>query len=289
MSWNLKGTTANEGDLALLVGLRHKHFIVKLKVGGTLHTHRGIVSHDDLVGKPWGSYIQSHNGAPFYLLQPALADILRSLKRRTQILYPKDIGFILVMMGIGPGQTVLEAGTGSGSLTSAMAFAVGNEGRIISYDARPEFQRIAKRNLERLGLIDRVTLKQGNVADGFDETDVDSVFLDLPNPYDYMDQVRGALKNGGFFGTILPTTNQVTLLLESFRLHNFAFVEVCEILLRFYRAEVHKLRPTDRMVAHTGYLIFARPVEASTKDIEAAGDQEDMDAGEIIDPEDTLD
>ena len=78
MSWNLKGTTANEGDLALLVGLRHKHFIVKLKVGGTLHTHRGIVSHDDLVGKPWGSYIQSHNGAPFYLLQPALADILRS-------------------------------------------------------------------------------------------------------------------------------------------------------------------------------------------------------------------
>ena len=263
MPWNLNTTHAQAGDLALLVGLRHKHFIFPLIPGGDFHTHRGILRHDELIGKPWGSQVFSHMGAPFFLLQPALADLLIDLKRNTQIMYPKDIGFILTSLSIGPGQRVLEAGTGSGSMTIALAYAVGPQGQVISYEVRPDMQNLARKNLERLGLDGRVDFKLADIADGFTETDVDAVFLDLPNPWDYVAQVRAALKPGGFFCGLLPTFNQVAQLLQSLRREHFAFVEVCELLLRYYKPEPARLRPTDRMVAHTGFLIFGRRVEMS--------------------------
>ena len=144
MPWNLNTTHAAAGDLALLVGLRHKHFIFPIIPGGTYHTHRGILNHDDLIGKPWGSQVFSHQGAPFFMLQPSLADLLVDLKRSTQIMYPKDIGFILTSMSIGPGQSVLEAGTGSGSMTVALAYVVGSQGRVFTYEKRPEFQNLAR-------------------------------------------------------------------------------------------------------------------------------------------------
>ena len=277
MTWNLHGTHAQEGDLAQLVGLKHKHFIITLRVGGELHTHRGVVRHDDLIGKPWGSQVFSHQGNPFFLFQPPLGDLLRSLPRNTQILYPKEIGYILVSMGIGPGLHVLEAGTGSGSLTSAFSYAVGSTGRVTTYEARPEMQAMAMKNLERLGLSDRVTFKLGNIENGFDETGVDALFLDVPNPYDYIPQVRAALKLGGFFGSILPTTNQVSTLIRELRRNTFAFIEVLEILLRFYKPEPDRLRPVDRMVAHTGFLIFGRPVQMEPKP-----DSESIEANSLL-------
>ncbi|MBN2385495.1 MAG: tRNA (adenine-N1)-methyltransferase [Anaerolineales bacterium] len=263
MPWNLTSTHARAGDLAQLVGLRHKHFIITLVCGGDLHTHRGILKHDDLIGLPWGSQVFSHQGSPFFLLQPSLADVLTNLPRNTQIMYPKDIGFILSTMSVGPGQRVLEAGTGSGSMTVALAFAVGPEGRVISYERRPEFQTLAHKNLSRLGLEGRVDFKLGDAADGFTETDVDAFFLDVANPWDYVTQVRAALKPGGFFANLVPTFNQVETLLHALRRENFAFVEVCELLLRYYKPEPSRLRPTDRMVAHTGFLTFARRIEPS--------------------------
>jgi tRNA (adenine57-N1/adenine58-N1)-methyltransferase len=252
---------ARDGDLAQLVGLRHKHFILTLQVGAKFETHRGILQHDDLIGKPWGTQVFSHIGSPFFLLQPSLADLLTELPRTTQILYPKDIGFILVTMGIGPGQTVMEAGTGSGSMTTALAYAVGPEGRIISYEVKPDVQNLARKNLTRFGLDSRVDFKLRDIQQGFDETDADSFFLDVPNPYDYIAQVRAALKSGGFLCCLLPTFNQVEKTLYALRQNNFAFVEVCEILLRYYQAIPNRLRPTDRMVAHTGFLIFGRRIE----------------------------
>ncbi|HNY99823.1 MAG TPA: tRNA (adenine-N1)-methyltransferase [Anaerolineaceae bacterium] len=276
MTWNLHGTHACEGDLAELVGLRHKHFILKLVKGGVFHTHRGILRHDELIGMPWGSQVFSHNGSPFFLLQPPIGDVLRELPRNTQIIYPKELGFILVNMGIGPGQHVVEAGTGSGALTCAFAYIIGSEGRVTSYEVRPDMQNMARRNLDRLGLLDRVELKLQSIEAGFDETGVDALFLDLPNPEDYIPQVRCALKSGGFFGSILPTANQVERLLIALRKNDFAFVEVCEIMLRYYKPEPQRFRPTDRMVAHTGYLIFGRPViidhsEASRLLLDEAG------------------
>src|SRR5512141_3340219 len=129
---------ARDGDLAQLVGVRHKNFILPLRAGAKFETHRGVLMHDDLIGKPWGTQVFSHMGAPFFLLQPSLADLLTDLPRTTQILYPKDIGFILVTMGIGPGKKVIEAGTGSGAMTIAAAYSVGSEGRIVTYEVRPD-------------------------------------------------------------------------------------------------------------------------------------------------------
>jgi tRNA (adenine57-N1/adenine58-N1)-methyltransferase len=267
------------GDLVQLVSPTNKTFIIRLTPGGQYQTHRGILLHDDLIGQPWGSEVLTHLGKTYYLLQPSLSDVLRDLKRNTQIMYPKDIGFVLVTMGIGPGVHVLEAGTGSGALTIALAWAVGPQGRVTSYDQRPEMQNLARKNLERLGLLDRVTLKQRDIAQGFDEENIDALFLDVPNPYDYLLQARQALMPGGYFGTILPTVNQMIRLLDAFYQFNYAFVDVCEIMLRYYKPVSERLRPTDRMVAHTGYLAFARPMlgtprptgQSQADDIEANG------------------
>ncbi len=261
MPLNHSSAAARDGDLAQLVGLRHKHFILTLQAGAKFETHRGILQHDDLIGKPWGTQVFSHIGAPFYLLQPSLADLINELPRTTQILYPKDIGFILITMGIGPGQTVMEAGTGSGSMTTALAFAVGPQGRVISYEVKPDAQNLARKNLSRFGLDSRVDFKLRDIGQGFDETGVDAFFLDVPNPYDYIEQIRAALKPGGYMSCLIPTFNQVEKTLMSLRQNGFAFVEVCELLLRYYKPEPTRIRPTDRMVAHTGFLMFARRIE----------------------------
>lgn len=263
MSLNNYSSTARDGDLVQLVGLRHKHFIFNLQAGAKFETHRGVLQHDDLIGKAWGTQVFSHLGSPFFLLQPSLGDLLTNLPRTTQIMYPKDIGFILVTMGVGPGQTVMEAGSGSGSMTTALAYAVGAEGRVISYEVRPDMQNLARKNLTRFGLDSRVDFKLRDIGEGFDETDADSFFLDVPNPYDYIAQVRAALKPGGFLCCLIPTFNQVEKTLQSLRQTNFAFLEVCEILLRYYKPEPTRLRPTDRMVAHTGFLLFGRKIEPS--------------------------
>lgn len=249
-----------EGDLVELVGLSHKYFIIRMKPGEQFQTHRGVLKHDDLIGMPWGSKVLSHIGNPFFLLRPALGDIIRETRRSTQILYPKDIGFILITMGIGPGQHVLEAGTGSGAMTTALAHAVGPTGHVTTYEVRPDMQRLAIRNLSLLGLDERVTFKLADIGDGFDEQQIDAVFMDVPNPEDFVHLVRKALKIGSFFSCILPTMNQVSRLLPALRQQNFSFIEVCETYLRYYKPVPERLRPTDRMVAHTGYLVFARPV-----------------------------
>lgn len=254
-------STAQPGDLAQLVGLRHKHFIITLKPGADFQTHRGVLLHDDLIGKPWGSQIFSHMGSPFFLLQPSVADLLIDIPRNSQILYPKDIGFILITMGVGPGQRVMEAGTGSGSMTTALAFAVGPEGHVYSYEIRPDMQNLARKNLDRFGLASRVDFKLRDIKEGFDETDVDAFFLDVLNPYDYIPQARAAIKPGGYFCSLLPTFNQVQELLYALKRNDFAFIEVCELLLRYYKPEPTRIRPTDRMVAHTGFLVFGRRIE----------------------------
>ncbi len=179
MTWNTNSTYAQDGDLAQLVGLRHKHFLLRLRTGGELQTHRGVLKHDDMIGKPWGSPVFSHMGSPFFLLQPSLSDLIREIKRNTQILYPKDIGYIFLTMGIGPGQHVLEAGTGSGALTSAFAYMVGPQGHVTTYEARQEMQNMARSNIQLLGLEDRVTFKLGNVDQGFEETGVEFSLLRL--------------------------------------------------------------------------------------------------------------
>ena len=260
MSQKKYDVISKEGDLVQLTGSGHKSHFIRLKTDDVLQTHRGELQHNDLIGKPWGKLQTSHTGHPFYLMRPGLSDLITEIKRNTQIIYPKDIGYIIVKMGVGPGTHVLEAGTGSGALTTAFAFFVGDEGKVTSYDNREQMQNLARKNLDRVDLLSRVDLKMGDATEGFEERDVDAVFLDLTNPYDFIPQVKDSLKLGGYFGTILPTTNQVSRMVAALQSNSFSYVEVCELMLRFYKPEWDRLRPTDRMVAHTGYLVFARYV-----------------------------
>jgi tRNA (adenine57-N1/adenine58-N1)-methyltransferase len=250
--------TAQPDDLALLIGRDRKSFIIRLEPGSQLHTHRGVVAHDDLIGTPWGTQLSTHLGYPLWLFQPSTDCLVRELKRTTQIVYPKDAGYILMRMRIAPGCRVVEAGTGSGGLTLVFAQAVSPAGRVYSYEIRPEMQQLACTNLEQLGLAKFVEFRLRDVAEGFDERDADALFLDLPTPWDYLAQAHAALANGGFLGCILPTTNQVSRLIGALEGSHFGMIEVEELLLRQYKAVPARLRPMDRMVAHTGYLIFAR-------------------------------
>jgi tRNA (adenine57-N1/adenine58-N1)-methyltransferase len=251
---------ASEHDLILLLGKDGKRFIVRLEPGKELHTHRGRLFHDDLIGQPFGHQVTSHLGYPFYLLHPSIHDLIMNVKRRTQIVYPKESGYILLKLNIRSGSRVIEAGTGSGALTIALAQAVAPEGRVYSYEEREDMLALAGRNLARVGLLDYVELKERDIAEGFDERDVDALFLDVRSPHHYLLQAREALKSGGFFGAVVPTANQVSNLLRGLEEEGFVDIEVCEILLRPYKTVPARLRPVDRMVAHTGYLIFARSV-----------------------------
>lgn len=286
MTWNRHSTHVQDGDLVLLVGQRHKHFIITLKAGMDFHTHRGILKHDDLIGLPWGTQVFSHKDAPFYIFSPSLADVLRDMPRNTQILYPKDIGFILVTIGIGPGSRVIEAGTGSGAMTAALAHSVGTRGQIFTYDNREKMSKLAQKNLRRLGMDDRVDFKIRDIEEGFTETDVDALFLDVRNPNDYLAQVRAALKPGGYFASLVPTFNQVEQLLLALNRSEFAFIEVCEIMLRYYKPQSSRLRPTDRMIAHTGFLIFARRVEMTAISQEKVEEKREDDAKTTLPPTD---
>jgi tRNA (adenine57-N1/adenine58-N1)-methyltransferase len=175
-------------------------------------------------------------------------------------MYPKDIGYLLLRLNVMPGKRVIEAGTGSGGLTLALARAVAPDGMVYSYEYRAEIQDVARQNLEQLGLLPYCSLTVRDAAEGFDQTDVDALFYDMREPWEVLEQAHAALKGSGFFGAILPTTNQVAHLLHDLPRCGFAGIEVEELILRPYKAVPARLRPMDRMVAHTGYLVFARKI-----------------------------
>ena len=258
-----RANVAKENGLVLLFGKDRKRFIVRLTAGAQLQTHRGVVNHDDIIGQPLGREIKSHLDYPFLVLEPSTHDLILDLERTTQIMYPKDIGYMLLKMNVRPGSRVVEAGTGSGGLTLALARAVMPTGRVYSYEVRPDVLKLAAKNLDRLGLLPFVELKERDIKEGFDEVDVDALFLDLRTPWLYLAQAHAALKGGGFFGALLPTANQVVQLIGALPDYGFDAIEVEELLLRPYKAVPARLRPMDRMVAHTGYLIFARKVTLS--------------------------
>lgn len=256
----MPGAIAAAGDLILLVGADRKQFIRRLQPGEKLQTHRGEILYDDLIGLPYGSEVRTHLGRPFYLLTPTTNDLILDLRRESQIMFPKDLGYAAMKMGLRPGSVAVEAGTGSGGLTLALATLVGPDGHVFSYDVRADMQKLARQNLRKVGLEARVTFKQRDIIHGFDERDVEALFLDVLTPWEYLAQAREALRGGGILGSIVPTTNQAQALIAALFEGPWFMVEMEEVWLRGYKVLPERIRPQDRMVAHTGYLLFARAV-----------------------------
>jgi tRNA (adenine57-N1/adenine58-N1)-methyltransferase len=257
-----RANVAQPGDLVMLISSDNKRFLINLHPGYETHTHLGFFRHDDLIGHPWGSSAYSKQGHAALMLEPSLSDMMKHVRRGTQIIYPKDAAYLIHRLSLRAGSRVIEAGTGSGSLTIALAWAVAPLGMIYTHEIRPEIANLARTNLERVGLLPWVQIYNQSIDDGFRAEAVDAVFLDVREPWHYLDRVRGALRPGGAFASLLPTTNQVEALLNGLDEERFADVHVEELILRPWKPTPDRLRPEDNFVGHTGFLVFARCIDA---------------------------
>jgi tRNA (adenine57-N1/adenine58-N1)-methyltransferase len=249
--------TLKPGDLVFIWSPeKGDSFLLQLEEGSKQDTRFGVVRHEDIIGKALGESVKTHLGREFCLLCPTIYEFSRRVKRKTQIMFPKDTGFVLLALNIGPGSRVIECGTGSGGLTSVLAHFVGDNGKVISYERRCEFSELAQRNCLKWGVAHRVEFRVRDIDEGFEERDVDALFLDVPNPWDYLGHAHKALAGGRRIGILVPTTNQVAQVLDSLEEWNFADLQVLEILLRPYKTNSRRLRPEDTMIGHTGFLVF---------------------------------
>ncbi|HJB66266.1 MAG TPA: tRNA (adenine-N1)-methyltransferase [Candidatus Mailhella merdavium] len=259
------------GDLVILLSPRGKRRILRLEEGGDWHTQDGIIRMSSLVEAPFGSEVQSSLGVPFRMMRPQLHDLIMGIKRQTQIMYPKDMGLICLKLGVGAGRTILEAGSGSGGFTIALSWFSGPTGHVHTFEAREEFHKLARRNLAWAGVGSNVSLHLRDIAEGFGLDDpailngrkADALFLDVRTPWEYLDHALKALVPGAPMAFLLPTVDQVSRLLLALERGPFEDTEVCEILVRPWKPVPDRLRPADRMNAHTGFLVFTRHQERS--------------------------
>jgi tRNA (adenine57-N1/adenine58-N1)-methyltransferase catalytic subunit len=245
-----------EGAGVLIVSPDEKTYLVKVLSGKGMGTHLGEINLGDAIGLEYGERIYSNLKHPFLVLEPTLEDRMMKLKRRTQIIYPKDAGLILLKCGVMTGMRVVECGSGSGALTMALANAVAPSGKVYTYDRREEFCENARRNIENAGYSDYVEFKHREAQAGFDEEEVDVAILDLPSPWDGIPAAAKALRGGGRIASLSPTYNQVERCVERLGQEGFVLIETIEVLLRSIRVARGKTRPVDRMVGHTGFLTF---------------------------------
>lgn len=237
-------------------------FLVRLNPGASQGSHLGQMKHDDIIGMSYGDVALTNRGEPFFILRPSIGEYTRRIKRQTQVIFPKDSGFIIQHLNFGPGATIVECGTGSGGLTSVFAHFVGDEGKVVTYERREEFSKLAESNVERWGLRHRAEFKVRDMRDGFDERDADAVFLDVQNPWDFIGIAHEALAWGSHLGILVPTFNQIEKTLEALQAYHFVDIQVLELLMRYYKTDPRRIRPDDTMTAHTGFLIFAAKAQA---------------------------
>ncbi len=251
------------GDRALLVDGRGRRYLVTLATGREFHSHVGITRHDDIIGRDEGVHVATTGGTRMQVFRPTLHDYVLKMKRGAQVVYPKDIGLILVYADIFPGAVVLEAGTGSASLALALARAVGETGRLISYEARDDHHEQAAANIaawyEGSGSKpENLELRVGDVFEAADLPEIDRLVLDLPEPWRAISTADRFLVPGGIFCAYVPTIPQVSQTVEALRAAGYAQLVTCEGLVRTWNVDGLSVRPDHRMVAHTGFLITAR-------------------------------
>jgi len=248
------------GERALLVDRRGRRYLITLKAGERFHFHQGFVDHDAIIGSAEGIKLAASSGASLIAYRPSLADFILKMPRGAQVIYPKDVGYIIVEADVYPGATVLEAGTGSGALTLALVRAVGERGKVISYETRDDFAARARSNIESfLGKIpDSLDLRVGDVTTAELDEPVDRVVLDLPEPWTILPRAIESMRPGAVFCSYVPTTTQISQTTEALRAAGFGEIATREVLVRGWHVEGQSVRPEHRMVGHTGFVTTAR-------------------------------
>jgi tRNA (adenine57-N1/adenine58-N1)-methyltransferase catalytic subunit len=257
------------GDRALLIDGKGRRYLFALRDGGQFHTHAGITPHESIVGRPEGSMVRSTGGARYLAVRPTLADFVLSMPRGAQVIYPKDLGPLLLLADIYPGARVLEAGVGSGALSMTLLRAGAD---VVGYELREDFAAKARANVESFlgdGCPYRVELR--DVYEGIDEVGLDRVMLDLPEPWRVVKHACAALRPGGIFVAYLPTIGQVAQLREALDGAPFVLAQTVEVLQRSWHVEGQSVRPDHRMVAHTGFLTAARRAADDPVSLESPG------------------
>jgi tRNA (adenine57-N1/adenine58-N1)-methyltransferase len=247
------------GDRVLLIDSKNRRHLVLLAAGGQFHSHAGVLEHDAILGREEGISVRSSLGARLTALRPTLAEYVLKMPRGAQVIYPKDLGPILILADVFPGARVLESGIGSGALTTTLLRAIGPTGHVHGYELREEFADRAQRNVESfLGPGQPLTVEIRDTYDGIDLEDLDRILLDLPEPWRVVKHAERALRSGGILISYLPTILQVARLREELEGSAFGMAETVEVLQRGWHIDGQSVRPDHRMVAHTGFLTHAR-------------------------------
>jgi tRNA (adenine57-N1/adenine58-N1)-methyltransferase catalytic subunit len=252
------------GDRVQLTDPKGRMHTITLEAGRAFHTHKGVLQHDDLLGGPEGVVV-TIGSTPFLALRPLLADYVLSMPRGAQVVYPKDAAQVVQMADVFPGAHVVEAGVGSGALSMSLLRAVGDTGRVSSYERRADFAEVARSNVEGFFGAPHPawTVTVGDLAQALPasdaDRDVDRVVLDMLAPWEVLDAVAGALRAGGLVCCYVATTTQLSTTVEALRAHGcFTEPQSWETLVRGWHVEGLAVRPEHRMVGHTGFLCTAR-------------------------------
>jgi len=251
------------GETVLFIDRKAREYLRTLKAGGTVRLRGCAIPADDLIGRPEGRLVRTPND-DFLMLRPTYAQLIPNLPRRAQVIYPKDVGPILLWGDIRPGMRVLEAGTGPGALTLALLRVIGPTGALFSYELRPEFIEMARANIAQFhGEAPQWTVVQADVREGIAERGLDRIVLDFSEPWTALGAVAAALRPGGVLVVYLPTVLQVKQFADLAPAAGFAALHISETLMRPWHARGLSLRPEHRMVAHTGFLIISRRLAAA--------------------------
>ena len=252
------GRALIDGEPVLLVDRKNRRYLFDLTAGSEFHTHSGVISHDSIIGSSEGAELRNSRGAAFLALRPTLCDVVLRMPRGAQVIYPKDLGAILMSADVFSGARVLEAGVGSGALSMALLRA----GAVVTgYERRDDFCARARANVERFcgpEVMSRYSTRIRDVYDGIDETGLDRVLLDLPEPHRVVSPAAVALRSGGILCAYTPSIVQVRKLREALDDSPFGLHETVEVLQRSWHVAGAAVRPDHRMVAHTGFLTTSR-------------------------------
>jgi tRNA (adenine57-N1/adenine58-N1)-methyltransferase len=271
--------TLQAGDTVLFIDSKQREYVRVLRPGSRLHIRGGTMQADHLIGLAEGRFVHNTAKESFLMLRPSFAQLVPNLPRQAQVIYPKDIGPILLWGDIYPGATVIEIGAGPGALSMALLRAIGPAGRLISYEARSDFAEMAQKNVHQFyGPTPNWTVKVADAFAGIEERGVDRMTVDLAEPWRLLPTAADALRSGGLILGYVPTVMQVKQFVDGLREHGgFAAVQSFETLIRFWHVKNLSVRPEHRMIGHTGFIVVARRLAESRPHRDSPNGQVDAD------------